>query len=391
LEKKHTNALPFSPLAAIYLKIEGVAKCSWVVTKGRHRIATHVNSCVKNELNEFLLSLGAGNRRRTITYSGKEDYLNQTTYLIGSASGNNLEIAAGITTFSFACMLPEALPSSFEGKYGHIRYSCKAVIDRPWKSDKEFRTSFSVIKSEDLNAIPMLAIPSKSEVVRHFYCCCFRSKPFYMSASIPYGGYVSGQKVDLTIFINNQSNVNIEGTKVSLERNTQYISQNPRKKVRSESLTVKEVYGTGMTKSASGELKISLVIPPLSPTNLNYSRVLTTCYQIRVLAKASGAHKNPHLTIPIRIGTTPLRAALPAPHYNAILDTSMSTQPTAPPLTMHDLPPPSYEEATQIQNEMAGDDANVSVFNPRYPVWNFSPMPTAPPVATSSPLKVPLN
>jgi hypothetical protein len=289
-------------------------------------------------------------------------------------------------------MLPEALPSSFEGKYGHIRYSCKAVIDRPSKSDKEFRTSFSVIKSDDLNAISMLTIPTKSEIVRHFYCCCIRSNPFYMSASIPFSGYVPGQKVDLTIFINNQSNVNIEGTKVALERNTQYISTNPRKKVRSEALTVKEVYGTGMTKAASGELKVSLIIPPLSGTNLNYSRVMTTCYQIRVLAKASGAHKNPYLTIPIRIGTIPLRAALPPPHFNAILNTSMTTQPTAPPIAVQDLPPPSYEEATQVQPEMGGEDANVRIFNPRYPVWNFSPMPTAPvATATASPLKVPLN
>lgn len=289
-------------------------------------------------------------------------------------------------------MLPEALPSSFEGKFGHIRYSCRVVMDRgAVKSDKEFRLSFSVIKSEDLNAIPSLTIPTKSEVVRHFYCCCFKSKPFYMSASIPFSGYVPGQKIDLTIFMNNQSNTDIEGTKVSLESSTQYISQNPRKKIRSELISVKDVYGTGMTKFSTGEVKLSLVIPPLSPTNLNYSRVLTTCYQLRVLAKVSGAHKNPSMTIPIRIGTIPLRVTLPAPHYNAILDMSMSSQPTAPP--MFDLPPPSYEEATQIVPEM-GEDANVSIFNPRYPVWNFSP--SAPLVVETTniptyPIKVPLN
>lgn len=337
------------------------------------------------------LLLGRGNGRRSITYKGREDYLNQVTYLLGTESGPNLDLAAGITTYSFACMLPESLPSSFEGKYGHIRYSCKAVLDRPLKTDKEFRLPFSVIKTEDLNAVPSLTIPTKSEIIRHFYCCCFKSKPFYMSAAIPFSGFVPGQKVDLTIFMNNQSNVNVEGTKVTLERSTQYISQNPRKKIRSELLAVKEVYGPGMIKAGSGEVRVALVIPPLSPTNINYSRVITTCYQLRVVAKVSGAHKNPYLNIPIKIGTSPLLASLATPQYNTLFDASISSShATAPP--MADLPPPSYEQAMQIVPEMAGDDANISVFNPRYPVWNFSsPMPTAPLSPANSPIKVPLN
>ena len=117
----------------------------------------------------FALLLGRGNGRRSITYKGREDYLNQVTYLLGTESGPTLDLAAGITTYSFACMLPESLPSSFEGKYGHIRYSCKAVLDRPLKTDKEFRLPFSVIKSEDLNAVPSLAIAAVSSQ-SHFIC-----------------------------------------------------------------------------------------------------------------------------------------------------------------------------------------------------------------------------
>lgn len=297
----------------------------------------------------------------------------------------------GTTTYSFACMLPTQLPSSVEGKYGHIRYSCKVVVDRPWKTDKEFRLSFSVIKTEDLNLMsPTLYIPSKSEIVRHFYCCCFKSKPFYMSASIPFAGYVPGQKIEVTINMNNQSNVDIEGTKVSLERNTQYISQTPRKKIRLECLTVKEVFGVGMRACGSGEIRLTLPVPPLAPTNTNFCRVLTTTYQLKILAKVAGAHKNPHLNIPITIGTIPFNASAQAPHYDAVMNSSIastSSHPSAP--IGFNLPPPSYEEAMRIEPEMTENDVNISVFNPRYPVWNFgSDMPAAP--YSSSPLKVPL-
>lgn len=325
---------------------------------------------------EIYSFVGHGRARRTTTFSGREDYLNQVTYLFGTQGGKTLELPAGITTYSFACVLPESLPSSFEGKHGHIRYSCKAVVDRPWKADKEFRLSFTVIKTENLSLLPELAIPSKSEIVRHFYCCCIKSKPFFMSVTVPYSGYVPGQKIDVTIFMNNQSNTDIEGTKVSLERNTQYISQTPHKKIRSETLTVREAYGSGMAKSGAGEVKLSLIVPPLAPTNVNYCKVIITSYQLRITSKASGAHRNPHINIPLRIGTVPVRQSLPVATF--VGSPSSNPNPTAPPL---DLPPPSYEEATKVENEMGGDDVNISVFQPRYPVWNFSSdaMPSAPP------------
>lgn len=286
---------------------------------------------------------GTGSRTHRVQYAGREDYLNQTTYLFGSQSGvNPIEMPAGVTTYSFACMLPPQLPSSFEGKHGNIRYSCKAVLDRPWKTDKEYRLSFTVIKTEDLNLLSTLFIPYKSEIVRHFYCCCFKSKPFFMAASIPFSGYVPGQKIVVTINLNNQSNVDIEGTKISLERNTQYISQTPRKKVKLESLAVKEVFGSGVSACGMTEIKLSLSVPPISPTNLNYCRVLTTSYQLKVLAKANGAHKNPHVNIPITIGTVPFRASAQAPNYEAIMNSTIASSSSHPSAPMFDLPPPSY-------------------------------------------------
>lgn len=339
-----------------------------------------------HQFNCLLNIQGTGTRRHNVTYAGREDYLNQTTYLFGSQTGTTpIEMPTGVTTYSFACMLPPQLPSSFEGKHGNIRYNCKAVLDRPWKIDKEFRLSFTVIKTEDLNLSPNLYFPLKSEIIRHFYCCCFKSKPFYMSASIPFSGFVPGQKIEVTMNMNNQSNVDIEGTRVYLERNTQYISQTPRKKIKSEVLSVKEAFGNGVGAAGSAEFKIALSVPPVSPTLINSCRVLNSTYQLKILAKVSGAHKNPHITMPITIGTIPFRASAQAPNYDAVMNSSIassSSHPSAPP--MFDLPPPSYEQATRIVPEMTENDANVSAFDPRYPVWNFSPDRRAAP-------KVPLN
>lgn len=58
---------------------------------------------------------GTGSHRRSLTYNGKEDYLNQVTYLVGSQSSTvPIEMSAGVTSYNFACMLPPNLPSSVE-------------------------------------------------------------------------------------------------------------------------------------------------------------------------------------------------------------------------------------------------------------------------------------
>lgn len=206
--------------------------------------------------------------------------------------------------------------------------------------------------------------------------------------------------------MNNQSSSKIEGTKVSLDRNTQYVSQTPRKKIKFETLTVKEVFGSGVRSSGSVEFVVALDVPPLAPTNMNSCSVLNTSYQLKISAKVrdkifmnlnlkffrpqvEGAHKNPNLSIPIEIGTVPIRAQ--APNYHSVMDSSIassSSHPSAPPPIGFDLPPPSYTEATKIVPEMTENDVNVSVFNPRYPVWKFDQ--PSPPSAPTSPYKVPL-
>lgn len=57
----------------------------------------------------------------------------------------------GIHTFNFSCVLPERLPSSFEGTHGHIRYSVIVVLNRPWKFDHIYKVTFTVLKKMDLN------------------------------------------------------------------------------------------------------------------------------------------------------------------------------------------------------------------------------------------------
>lgn len=79
--------------------------------------------------------------------TGHEEYFENHYYLVGSKNGNEINLPAGEHIYPFTCVLPPNLPSSFEGEFGHVRYTVKVVLDRPWKFDQETKMAFTVISA----------------------------------------------------------------------------------------------------------------------------------------------------------------------------------------------------------------------------------------------------
>jgi sporulation-control protein spo0M len=69
-------------------------------------------------------------------------------------AGDTEVLPSGEHSFQFSMILPYNLPSSFEGQYGHVRYTVKATLDRPWKFDHEVKAAFTVLSHLDLNLDP---------------------------------------------------------------------------------------------------------------------------------------------------------------------------------------------------------------------------------------------
>ena len=72
--------------------------------------------------------------------------------------GPQIELSPGNHKYSFSYTLPQNLPSSFESTYGHIRYTIKATIDRPWKFDHEAVKAFTILSLVDLNQEPNASV-----------------------------------------------------------------------------------------------------------------------------------------------------------------------------------------------------------------------------------------
>lgn len=80
-------------------------------------------------------------------------YLSARSYVLGSCGSTTpLEWTAGEYSYTFHIILPENLPTSFDGKYGQIHYEIITTIDRFSRSPKIFKLPFTVIQPVDLNA-----------------------------------------------------------------------------------------------------------------------------------------------------------------------------------------------------------------------------------------------
>lgn len=316
---------------------------------------------------------GTGKERRN--YCGKEELLRAETYLIPQ-SHDNTEIPAGVHVYNFASPIPTQVPTSFEGQHGKIRYTVQAILDRPWKFDQTSTVAFTVLKPLDLNLHLLTLKERRVEKLTKTFCCwpC-TSSPLYVRVEIPVTGYVPGQKIPITVAVNNTSSVPVLGINSKLKRKVSYISQKPREKTRVVDESLARVW-TAVRNDESGQYTQKLEIPSVVPTGK--CSVLVIDYTLQVKVHVDGCYKNPKINIPITIGTIPFTPTptTAEPDVNQIGWIDGLLSPTAPESPgSDDILPPSYEQAMNGMAVNVNDDEPNAIgfqaFIPRYPVYKF--------------------
>uniref|UniRef100_A0A2K6VB87 Arrestin C-terminal-like domain-containing protein n=1 Tax=Anopheles darlingi TaxID=43151 RepID=A0A2K6VB87_ANODA len=281
-------------MLGVKLEIKGFAKVSWtetIVQSQSSQDAPHTTT-------------------ETIHYDGRQEYLNTTYYLLGS-QGNNIKflLTAGTHCYRFQTVLPHNLPSSFEGAHGHIRYALLIVVDRPWMIDPTFKHEFKVQRQMNLNEIGNgIDMPYRIEVQKVFCCGPCASDPLHISAQIPAGGYVPGQKITIRIATFNKSTRNVNEFNVKLVQNVRYISQTPTRHEKTVSVTVASERCAGVAAGDDNVFDRDLTIPSLPPSSNQkiYCQLIIIDYKLKLEAKVSGLSVDLKMSIPIVLGTIPL-------------------------------------------------------------------------------------
>lgn len=234
--------------------------------------------------------------------------------------------------------------------------------------------------------------PFNLEMDKTFCCFCCASGPLNVCIQVPVTGYVSGQTIPLVADISNASNVVVERLKFTFWKFTSYHTQSPRLTKREEKSIGELTLGPFQPRE-NRNIKQTLDIPPLPPSNLDNCGIIDLHYELRVSCEVAGFHTNLSGVIPITIGTVPLIDYQPPASQNTAVDVSMlPTQPVSPETdgvggavgwnmsnVLPNLPPPVFHEAEYHASVKDKNDSQFvrlqnQNFAPRYPTYTaFQP------------------
>ncbi|XP_014661544.1 PREDICTED: arrestin domain-containing protein 3-like [Priapulus caudatus] len=305
-------------------------------------------------------------------YNAEIEYFFKRQELFGSLAETG-EVRAhawlpqGHHEFDFAFQLPtDGISTSFEGKYGSVRYWLKAEIDKPWSFNHSTKRAFTVISPIDINLVEYLS-PVESGAEKMLCCWCLTSGPVSINARTDRRGYCPGESIAITADFENYS------SRPVIPHATLYQTQTFLAGGKSRSRRYKFTILTGLQiqpgRKATWDAQL-LKIPAVSPSIVNCCLIKIE-YTVRVTLQIPGSY-NLSLDLPIVVGTVPLRGRLP--HYRAIDVQAMSDarvtyvppapayreQATPPPPFDSYGPPPTYMEsvegAVDIRDEDDGDE-----------------------------------
>ncbi|CAF0750570.1 unnamed protein product [Brachionus calyciflorus] len=216
-------------------------------------------------------------------------------------------LRSGYHHYPFSIKLPDNLPSTFHHDHGKIQYSIKALIDIPWGFDKEIKKPFIMMANKDLNLIQGLNEIKTVLDQKIMGFGLIKSKPIRIVFTVLKTGFVPGESVIFSVSIENESNRDVLNMKVTLIQNCKFTvndeSITDRRKLNSIEYDKRIIAKTTERWTCS-----SFVIPlQLCPTSDDACNLIHVSYELVLKFDSSGFSKSKKISIPIVIGTVPIR------------------------------------------------------------------------------------
>ncbi|EGT40904.1 CBN-ARRD-19 protein [Caenorhabditis brenneri] len=329
---------------AVNIKFEGCAKTDW----DDHESVRRVDAEGK-----------AHYVQQRVNYSANVKYLESTALLWACRDGTN-ELAAGKYVWPFSYNLPANIPPSFEGKYGYIRYSVTAEVDRPWRFDKAKKRCITVSPLLDLNILPHAMTPLHDEASDTVGCCCFKKGYLEMRVDIPKTGFVPGETVPINLHILNHSSVPVTEVKAKILQQCKFVAfrhgntfdftgeslmaHSAREQKQDMNAVIKQTQALTVAPSNEHKLALELRLPSVTPTINQNSPIITVEYLVQISVDTTSTFSSDiDCEMSVLIGTVPIRQYLPPAYYppNPALPPVMPT-PMPPQIGGGVAPPPGY-------------------------------------------------
>uniref|UniRef100_A0A0P6EZD4 Arrestin domain-containing protein n=1 Tax=Daphnia magna TaxID=35525 RepID=A0A0P6EZD4_9CRUS len=348
----------------IYIECRGLAQVSFSRTEQEMRTVYRNGRSHTDVIN------------KTVHYSSKENYFHHRVTI---STGNGQVLNKGKHQFPFSFVLPQQIPSSFEGAHGSVRYTIRAVYERRLKWNHECKIPITVNSITDLNAIPEASVPIQASGFKTLRILGFTSNPITAKFWLDRAGYVPGEKMKFNAEVENLTRKRMRGSKIQIIERTNFHA------TRATESHERVIHESVRGKFKSVELweNHPIIVPPVVSSGLNLCRIIDVAYVLVFSVDPGSLSFNLKVSHDLLIGNVPLRSSFANfQHHNRISVTQgRYGNPSAPAYPGHsipgtdaypDLPPPSYEECMFGGNiRDAEDSEHVSYgagdsYKPRY-------------------------
>ncbi|XP_067014591.2 arrestin domain-containing protein 17 isoform X2 [Anabrus simplex] len=318
-------------------------------------------------------------------YRGHEVYFESRYYVLGGL-GAEVVLQAGDHSYPFSTVLPDVLPTSFEGQMGHVRYVVWITLERPWKYNHDVKAAFTVINPLDLNEEPQLQEPVELSENKYFGFWCCRSGPVNLTVKVPTAGFVPGQEMPVTVAVENKSRKAISNVELDLAKVTSFHAKlGGRSKTRINITEVLGRYLGAIEPDGSNSWMENIRVPSLPPSGLRNCNIIDLSYILTVSVEIAGEFKRLETHSDIVIGTVPLKRfwpvlavipLTPPPIVGSDGELLPQESRTETPSPYPELPPPMYVESILGPGNIRDPTDNEWLrgnlgFAPRYPSFNF--------------------
>lgn len=148
------------------------------------------------------------------------------------------------------------------------------------------------------------------EFIKTLCCWPCQSGTILISLILPFGAYTPGQLIRYSLHIQNNSMSDIEGYRLELYKEIIFTAISPQVRQRSTKDIINKVSSLETCLKLSNRVIEGFIYTPDTPsTTKDYDDIFIK-YNLKLTLHLSGCSRNPVLSVPIIIGTIPLRESL---------------------------------------------------------------------------------
>ncbi|KAH9500704.1 hypothetical protein Btru_076320 [Bulinus truncatus] len=235
-------------------------------------------------------------------FQAKEVYVDAVKAVVDTTHLEPLSLDRGNHQFLFDYLLPEAIPSSYIGKYGNVTYTIKVTVT----GVKSVDTSIS---SEPFLVLRRSALPPKAlqplllQTTKRMWASCSFGK-LYINVKLDKQGGVPGEDIFLTSEIKNHSRRTVTAVQASLVMNSIFKAQDQQTDFRQVVSKKRDEYDISYMEGRRWTF-VRLPLPPYIPeTKLEYCEFIDLDYIFQLRVELSGGEEI-KMEAPFWVGAQP--------------------------------------------------------------------------------------